>query len=131
MDFYEDLELCRKSSTISRYITLCELLHFSYFSRPRDAACNMKIRRKKNISIERRSHYFALPGYQYVWVSTNRGPANLAGKRKILTCMFCQCMITLRNKTVAHTILPSFDTANGRLCEKRLLRSRHFATMII
>ena len=44
---------------------------------------------------------------------------------------YVQCMITLRNKTVAHTILPSFDTANGRLCEKRLLRFRHFATMII
>ena len=27
------------------------------------------------------------------------------------------CMIALRNKTVAHNWLPSFDNANGRLCQ--------------
>ena len=41
-------------------------------------------------------------------------------KRKKLTCMTFLCMIALRNKTVAHTFLPSFD-ANGRLCQERLL----------
>ena len=27
------------------------------------------------------------------------------------------CMIALRSKTVAHTFLPSFDTAKARLCQ--------------
>ena len=40
---------------------------------------------------------------------------------KRLTCMTFLYMITLRNKTVAHTFLPPFDNANGRLCQKRLL----------
>ena len=38
------------------------------------------------------------------------------------------CMIALRNRTVAHTFLPSFDNANGRLCQERLSRSRILAT---
>ena len=33
-------------------------------------------------------------------------------------------MIELRNKTVAHTFLPSFDKANGRPCQESLLRPR-------
>ena len=40
------------------------------------------------------------------------------------------CIIALRNKTVAHTFLPSFDDANGRLCHGRLLRSRKLATKV-
>ena len=43
-------------------------------------------------------------------------------------CMTLLYMITLRNKTVAHTFLPSFNNANGRLCQERLLRSRNLAT---
>ena len=33
-------------------------------------------------------------------------------------------------KTVAHTFLSSFDNANGRLFQERLLRSRKLATMV-
>ena len=42
------------------------------------------------------------------------------------------CIIALRNKTVAHTdtFFPPFDNANRRLSQQRLLRSRHFATML-
>ena len=40
------------------------------------------------------------------------------------------CVIALRSKTIAHTFLPSFDNANGRFCQERLLRSRNFATMV-
>ena len=40
---------------------------------------------------------------------------------KRLTCMTFLCTITLRNRMVAHTFLPSFDNANGCLCQKRLL----------
>ena len=40
------------------------------------------------------------------------------------------CMSALGNKTVAHTFLLSFDNANGRLCQEKLLRSRNFATML-
>ena len=37
-------------------------------------------------------------------------------------CMTFLCMIVRRkNKTVAHTFLPSFDNANGHLCQVRLL----------
>ena len=39
-------------------------------------------------------------------------------------------MIVLRNKTVAHTFPLSFDNANERLSQERLLRSRNFATMV-
>ena len=35
-----------------------------------------------------------------------------------------------RSKTVAQTFLPSFDNANGRFCQEKLLRSRNFATMV-
>ena len=38
-------------------------------------------------------------------------------------------MILLRNKTVAHTILPQFHNANGSLSQESLLRSRNFAPM--
>ena len=40
------------------------------------------------------------------------------------------CMIALRNKTVARTFLQSFVYATGRLYQERLLRSRHFATVV-
>ena len=49
-------------------------------------------------------------------------------KTKKLTCI--NFMITLRNKTITHTFLPSFDNANGRLCQERLLRSRNFAAVV-
>ena len=50
-----------------------------------------------------------------------------------MTWMTFLCIIALRNKTVAHTFLPSFDNANGRghLCKERLLRSRNFASMVM
>ena len=41
------------------------------------------------------------------------------------------CTIALRNKTVAHTFLPSLDNADGRLCKERFLRSRNFASMVM
>ena len=45
-------------------------------------------------------------------------------KLKKLTCMtLFLCMIALRNKTLAHAFLPSFDNANSHLCQERLLRS--------
>ena len=50
--------------------------------------------------------------------------------RKKLTRVTFLCMIALRNNMVAHTFLPSFDNANGRLCQERLLRCRHFGNMV-
>ena len=38
--------------------------------------------------------------------------------------------IALRDKTIAHTFLPSLDSANGRRCQEKFLRSRIFATMV-
>ena len=43
-------------------------------------------------------------------------------KTKILTCTaLLLCMIAPRQKTVADAFLPSFDDANSRLCQERLL----------
>ena len=36
---------------------------------------------------------------------------------------------TRKNKTVAHTFLPLFDNANGRLCQERLFRATIFAVI--
>ena len=50
--------------------------------------------------------------------------ARMAGKMTFL------CMIALRNKTVAYTILPSFDNAIVRPCLERFLRPRNYDPMI-
>ena len=63
------------------------------------------------------------------WISTNRGPANVAEK-KTKPCLTFLCMTVLWNKTVVDAFLPSFDNKNGRLCQERLLRSRNHATMV-
>ena len=65
-----------------------------------------------------------------MWISTNRGPANLAEKTFKMTGMTFLYIIVLRNKTVAHTFLPSFDNANGRLGQERWLRSRNVSTIL-
>ena len=52
-------------------------------------------------------------------------------KTKKLTCTTFLCMTALKNKTVAHTFLPSFNNANGRLCQEGLLGFRNFATMLL
>ena len=50
---------------------------------------------------------------------------------KKLTCLTFLCMIALRNKTVPHSFLLSFDNAlNGRPYQERLLRSKKFASMV-
>ena len=36
----------------------------------------------------------------------------------------------LRNKTVTHTFLSSFDNENGCPCAERLFRSRNFVTLV-
>ena len=51
-------------------------------------------------------------------------------RMKKLTSTTFLFMIAVRNKTVAHTFLPPFDDANGRLCQERLLRLSNFATMV-
>ena len=48
---------------------------------------------------------------------------------KKLKCLTFICMIALRNKTVAHFLIPSFDNANSRLCQERVLGCRNFATV--
>ena len=39
-------------------------------------------------------------------------------RKKKMTCIPFLRIIALRNKTVAHTFLPSFENANGRLCQE-------------
>ena len=45
-------------------------------------------------------------------------------KNKKMTCMGFLCMIALKqnHKTVVHKFLPTYENANGRLCQERLLR---------
>ena len=63
---------------------------------------------------------------KFPWISTNYDRKK---KTKKLTRMNFLC-IALRDKTIAHTFLPSLDSANGRLCQEKFLRSRIFATMV-
>ena len=74
---------------------------------------------------------YTLPWQQNFSISTNHYPANMAGKKMTeLTCMTFLCMIALRNKSVAHTIVLSFGNVNGSLSQERLLRSRNLAAMV-
>ena len=63
---------------------------------------------------------------KFPWISTNYDRKK---KTKKLTRMNFLCIV-LRDKTIAHTFLPSLDSANGRLCQEKFLRSRIFATMV-
>ena len=63
---------------------------------------------------------------KFPWISTNYDRKK---KTKKLTRMNFLC-IALGDKTIARTFLPSFDTANDRLCQEKLLRSRIFETMV-
>ena len=68
--------------------------------------------------VERRSRYVKLP--KNFQTSKNRGPAsNEIKKRKKLTCLTFLCMISLRNKTVAHIF--SIVHGNGRLCKGKVV----------
>ena len=59
------------------------------------------------------------------------GPENMAEKKNEKSDLYdFPVHDCTRNKTVAHPFLPSFDNANGRLCQERLSRSRNFATMV-
>ena len=51
-------------------------------------------------------------------------------KRNKLTRMTFSCTVALWNKTVASSFFPSFDNANGRICQERSLRTTNFATMV-
>ena len=59
---------------------------------------------------------------------SNRRSANMADKRKKMDMYDFPEHDCARNKTVAHTCIPSLDNANGRLRQERLFRSRNFAT---
>ena len=63
-----------------------------------------------------RCHGRILSGSQQL----NRGPTNMTEKkkRKKIGMYYFPGMIALRNKTVALTFLPSFENANGRLCQE-------------
>ena len=51
-------------------------------------------------------------------VVTSRSHGNKTKKARQMTCMQSfLCMMAFRSKTVAHTFFPSFDNANGRLCQ--------------
>ena len=45
-------------------------------------------------------------------------------------CLTFLSVIALKNKTVAHVFLPSFNNKDDRLRQERLLRSRNLAAMV-
>ena len=49
---------------------------------------------------------------------------------KKMICMTFLRMITPRNKTTAHSFVPSLDNAIGRLCQEKLLGSKNIATTV-
>ena len=53
-------------------------------------------------------------------------------KKKLACTMYDynSCVIALKKKTVAYTFHPSFDNANGRFCQERLLKSSNFVTIV-
>ena len=59
---------------------------------------------------------------------SNRRSANMADKRKQMDMYDFPEHDCTRNKTVAHTFIPSLDNPNGRLRQERLFSSRNFAT---
>ena len=59
---------------------------------------------------------------------SNRRSANMADKRKQMEMYDFPEHDCTRNKTVAHTFIPSLDNPNGRLRQERLFSSRNFAT---
>ena len=56
---------------------------------------------------EKKSYHIAM--VEEWWTSTSHSLANMSEKMKTLICMTFMCMIALRNKTVVHTFLPSFN----------------------
>ena len=50
-----------------------------------------------------------LPWLKNFCMSASHSLANMSEKMKTLICMTFMCMIALRNKTVVHTFLPSFN----------------------
>ena len=53
------------------------------------------------------------------------------GRKKTENLDMTTWMIALRNETVAHTFLPSFDNANNHLWQtETAVRSRNFAAMV-
>ena len=56
---------------------------------------------------EKKSYHIAM--VEEWWMSTSHSLANMSEKMKTLICMTFMCMIALRNKTVVHTFLPSFN----------------------
>ena len=55
----------------------------------------------------------------------------MAEETKKLTYMTFLYMIALRNKTLAHTFLLSFNNANGRLFQERLPTVEHDVTLLL
>ena len=51
-------------------------------------------------------------------------------RKKLYGGMTFLCMIAPRNKTIANTLLLSFDNASYGLCQESLLGSRNFTTMV-
>ena len=65
-------------------------------------------------------------GSKNVLILTNYGRKKMKKWQVWISCAW----YPLRNKMVAHTFLPLFDTAGGCLCQERLFKSRNSATIV-
>ena len=87
--------------------------------------------RSMEVGIEKRSLYVTLPWWQNFWISTNYIPAKVEGKTKKSTCMTFLYMITLTERNGSPCFSSTVrQSANGCLCQERLLRYTNFATMV-
>jgi len=64
---------------------------------------------------KRRVRYVTLPWWQDFWISTYRGPANIAEEKNEKKS---HVWLHSSNKTMSKPFLPSFVNANGRVCQK-------------
>ena len=102
---------------------ICFIVKFFWF--PLHSACHLGEVQQRRLGIIQVhysgdvviSHYHIGSQQALVWQK----------KKKKMTGM---SMIALRNQMVACEFFPSFDSANGCLCQERLLSSRNFATMV-
>ena len=60
----------------------------------------------------------------------SRGPVNMAEKKNEKNGLYNFRVYECTREQNGSPFVPSFDNANGRLCQERLSRSRNFATVV-
>ena len=99
-----------------------------FFCFPLHSACHLgEVQQRRLGIIIIQDHYSGDVVISHYHIGSQQALVGQNKKQKKMTGM---SMIALRNQTVAREFFPSFDSANGCLCQERLLSSRYFATMV-